>query len=275
MAEQAAHDGCDLFMDGLAFDTILGSVHRVVGDDPAALARGLQGNYSEIDVETLGRVTGSEAAKQIQESLDASMLAMARECLKSAGPWASEYFVMTNRIRKYTFAFGLANLYHLPGAFPYVTRELFEHCMRLPVELRQEHRLYRRIYRELFPDLATIRWAKTNLPLDQYGSPPEQTHMRKLLGAAVRRLTFGRLHVPGERSLDDEFRTRADFREPFLKRLSEPDRLHLHHCIPRETIPNALRLEDSGRNYIVLLESLFTVENFLARLARDGNVTLK
>src|SRR5262249_14791624 len=128
MARALAEDGCDLILDGLAFDTILGSVHRVAGGDPNALAVALAANYAEVDRDSVARVAGEEAATEFMGTLTTSLKEMARECLEQAGPLASDYFVMTNRIRKYTFGYCLANMHHLAGAFPYVTRELFEHC---------------------------------------------------------------------------------------------------------------------------------------------------
>ena len=274
LGEQAAKDGCDLTMDGLAFDTILGSVLRSEGSGPEALARGLMETFHNYDVVTLSRVVGKPLAEKIHEMIFASLLEQAGACIAEAGEWASECFVMTNRIRKYTFGWGLANMHYLPGAFPYVTRDLFEHCMRLPLELRLEHRLYRQIYRERFPELARIPWAKTGLPLDQYGVPPESSPWLSRLDALVRRLTWGRITFQGRGDLDAEFRRRADMQAPFLQCLLHPEPATLGHTLPATTVPDTLEQQRIGRNYVSFLQSLFTVENFLARMVRDGDVTL-
>jgi hypothetical protein len=275
MAEQAARDGCDVFLDGLAFDAILGTVHRVAGADVASLSAGLKGYYQEIGVKSLGRVTGTATAARIQESWDDSIRSAARDCLENAEERASDYFLMVNRIRRYTFGFGLANLYHLPGRYPYVTRALFDHCMRLPLEQRQEHRLYRRIYCELFPDLARIPWAKSNRPLDKFGRSPESSRPWHILAAAVRRLSRGRLQLPGSSSLLHEFRVRPELREPFLRRLRRPTMLGTTGCIPEQTILRLFHKQQAGYDYLGLLQALFTVENFLVRFVKDGVVRLQ
>ena len=118
---------------------------------------------------------------------------------------------MNNRIRRYTFGYCLANLHYLPGGFPYVTRDLFDHCLTLPLQERLEHRLYRRIYTTLFPELARIPWAKTGLPLDQYGPPPDQQRWRQWTEAVLRRVSFGRINFLARDSFDRRFRTQRLF----------------------------------------------------------------
>jgi asparagine synthetase B (glutamine-hydrolysing) len=268
LSERAAADGCDLVLDGLAFDAILGAVHRVEGGDAAALARSLAANYQTTDFRSFECVAGP-AARAIQDSLDASLLAAAREAQDAAGELASEYFVMLQRVRKYTYGWGLANAHFLPGAYPFVTRKLFEHCMGLPAEERREHQLYRRIYRERFPELARIPWAKTGRPLDQYG-PAESSRAYCLFQAVVRRLTFGRCAWFECDSIDIDFRCRPDFRAAILRRLGGRPAPDLAGTIPESLIPNLLEQQGWGRNFGDLLLTLFTVENFLARFVHDG-----
>jgi asparagine synthase (glutamine-hydrolysing) len=274
MARRAAEeDGCDLLLDGLAFDAILGAVHYVGGDDPAALARALRGNYQDVDAGTLASVTGSQAATAMQESLDAALLEAARASIRLAGPRASDHFLMNNRVRRYTFGYCLANIQRVPCGFPYVTRELFEHCLRLPLGERLEHNLYRRIYRERFPELARIPWAKTGVPLDRYGSPPGEGRWRLRLAAMLRRLTRGRLDLLPKGSFDADFRRRPEFREVFWKRL-ETGGAYLQCVLPAETAANALHGEMAGRNLGGVIQGLYTVANFLARHVGEGSVTL-
>jgi asparagine synthase (glutamine-hydrolysing) len=273
MARTAGQDGCDVLLDGLAFDTILGSVHEVPAGDPAAMAHALQDNYHEVDRATLEKVAGPAAAADFMDTLLASLEELARECLEQAGPNASDYFVMTNRIRKYTFGYCLANLYHLPGAFPYVTRDLFEHCMQLPRAERHEHNLYRRIYREKFPELARIPWAKTGLPLDRYGPSPDQAAWRRWAEAVLRRLSGGRINFTYSWSFDAALRTRQDVRTTFARRLQTP-RATVGGCLPPQTVPNTWEREFAGRNLGAFFQGLYTVENFLARLADEGQISL-
>jgi hypothetical protein len=269
----AAEDGCDLLLDGLAFDTILGAVHHVAGEDPAALTRSLEANYKEVHPRTLAELTGAAAGAAVEQAVRASLECAAREALERAGPHASDYFLMNNRIRRYTFGYCLANLRHLPGGFPFVTRELFEHCMRLPPAERREHTLYRRIYTEMFPELARIPWAKTGLPLDRYGPPAGAGKVWAWAEAAVRRLTRGRLNLTPRGSFDARFRRRRDFREVFSGRL-QAARDSACGCLPRETHRNTLRRELAGRNLGSIIQGLYTVENFLARHVDGGPVTL-
>jgi hypothetical protein len=268
----AADDGCDLLLDGLAFDGILGTSHRVGGDDAAALAGALREWYQDVNTATLASVTDAATGAAVEESLGAAVLEAARQAVSEAGPRASEFFLMNNRIRRYTFGFCLANLSHLACGFPTVTRALFEHCLSLPLGERLEHNLYRRIYRELFPELARIPWARTGRPLDSYGPPQGSGRWRAWLEAAVRRVTRGRVTLQARGGFDVDFRTRAEFRAAYCDRLQH-NGAHLLALLPAETVPVTLRRELAGRNLGGVIQGLYTVENFLARhLACGGTL---
>jgi hypothetical protein len=269
----AAEDGCDLLLDGLAFDTILGSVFHVGGDDDAALARALTGGYEDTYHPTMVSLAGPQAAATVQELLRTSMLEGARASIRAAGPRASDHFLMTNRIRRYTFGYCLANLHQVACGFPYVMCELFEHCLRLPIAERLEHNLYRRIYRELFPELARIPWAKTGLPLDRYGPGPRRGRWKIWLGALLRRLTLGRVALQGRDSFDVAFRKQAELREVFCKGL-RADVWHLGALLPAEMATSTLSRELAGRDLGGVIQVLYTVENFLARHVDEGPVRL-
>jgi asparagine synthase (glutamine-hydrolysing) len=273
MARTAAQDGCDVLMDGLAFDAILGAVLEVPVGSPVEMAHALLENYREVDCASLGKVSGAKAAARLVDSLLSSLEEMARECQDQAGPNASEYFVMTNRVRKFTFGYCLANLRHVPGAFPYVTRELFEHCIRLPRSERHEHTLYRRIYREKFPELAHIPWAKTGLPLDRYGPSPDQATWRKWAEAVLRRLSGGLINWSYSWSFDATLRTRRDVATTFARRLRTPN-ARVGGCLPPQTVPNTWKREFAGRNLGTFFQGLYTVETFLARFVDEGAISL-
>jgi asparagine synthase (glutamine-hydrolysing) len=273
MARTAAQDGCAVLLDGLAFDAVLGSVLEVPVGAPVDMARALLENYREVDRATLEKVSGEEAAARFMDTLLSSLEEMARECQDQAGPNASEYFVMTNRVRKFTFGYCLANLHHLPGAFPYVTRELFEHCLRLPRSERHEHNLYRRIYHERFPELAQIPWAKTGLPLDRYGPAPDQSAWRRRVEAVLRRVSGGLINWTYSWSFDATLRTRRDVATTFARRLRTPH-ARVGGCLPPQTVLNTWKREFAGRNLGAFFQGLYTVENFLARFVDEGPITL-
>jgi asparagine synthetase B (glutamine-hydrolysing) len=259
MARRAAADGCDLLLDGLAFDAVLGAVLGAEGDDPATLARGLAANYLELDPATVARLAGPAFAADLFGHLEAALAEAARTSLEQAGPLASDHFLMVNRVRKYTFGYCLANLHHLPNAFPYVTRELLEHCLRLPREERLRHNLYRRLYRELFPELARIPWAKTGLPLDRYGPAAGPGRCRQWADAVLRRLSRGRLGAFAGWSLDADLRRRRELRDLFARRLLGPSA----DVLPPGLSANAWRRHQAGRNHGGLLQALYTVQSAL------------
>jgi hypothetical protein len=266
MARRAAEqDGCEVLFDGLAFDTILGAVHNVAGDDARALAANCERNYADLDADAFVRLFGPHHGGAMLAAVRASLESLAGTAIEEAGARASDYFLMTNRIRKYTFGYCLANLHQLPGRFPYVTTELFEHCQRLPLALRKEHTLYRQIYREVFPELAKVPWAKTGLPLDRYASP-EPPRWRLLLEAGLRRLSRGRIHLGGRGYFDHLFRRRRDLREVFLATLQAPTPA-LDELLPAETTARVIAGHLAGRNFGGILQGLYTIKRFLLGLA--------
>src|SRR5262249_48885568 len=104
----AEEDGCDVFFDGLAFDALLGGTHRVAGAGVEELVRTLEGNYADIDEDSLATMAGEAAHRVIFPQVRAGLAREAAEALRQAGPRASDFFLMNHRIRKYTFAYGLA-----------------------------------------------------------------------------------------------------------------------------------------------------------------------
>jgi hypothetical protein len=270
MARQAAKDGCTALLDGFAFDTILGGGLHVEGDTPQAMAGDLLATFGEIDEEGLARVAGPKTAAAITATLKESLTEAARRALAQAGALASDYYLLTNRLRKYTFGYCLANLRHLPCRFPYVTRPLIDHCLRLPPEQRREHTLYRRIYSELYPELARIPWAKTGLPLDRY-AVPRTPRWQLLASAALRRLTGGRLRLAERGAFGAEFSRRSDLRAVFLEHLGA-NWAPLAHCLPPEVAANAVRNHLAGRDVGCLLQALYTVKAFQSRFARGTEV---
>jgi hypothetical protein len=268
MARRAAEDGCDVLTDGLAFDAILGAVFQC-GPGDEALATNLEANFSDVTEPMLARQGGAAYAQGVFGRVRAGIAAEARAAVAQAGPRASEHFVMRNRVRKYTFGYCLANERPLPGRFPYITRELFEHCLRLPVAAREEHRLYRRIYRELFPALARIPWAKTGLPLDQYGSL-EPSRWWLTLSALVRRLSFGWLAMDGRGSFSHMVRTEARLRAVYeaMWRLPSPG---LEEVLPEAVAARAVSDHLTGHELGGLVQAVATVKHFQALLCgREG-----
>jgi len=264
MARRVAEDGCEVLLDGLAFDAILGAVHRVPADEASRFAWALKANYGDLPRKYVEMTAGPKIAEVAEECLRSSLNDEAQACMERAGPLASENFVMANRVRKYTFGYCLANLRFLPGGFPYITRELFEHCMRLPIAERLQSNLYRRIYRELFPDLAAIPWAKTGVALDRYQAR-RTSRVRSMFEAAARRATRGRAPWTGMNPFDQVYRTRRDFREVFDGHKYEGPAWET-----AEAIREAMRLELSGRNLGDLIQGLYTVDRFLRRFGPSG-----
>ncbi|MBY0231876.1 MAG: hypothetical protein K2W96_21550, partial [Gemmataceae bacterium] len=266
MARRAAEDGCDLLLDGLAFDTILGGVFQNNGGDVDSLVAKLE-IFDHISEAVLASLGGREYAASVFARLRKGLRAEAERAVAAAGKRASEWFVMRNRIRKYTFGYCLANLAHLPGRYPYVTPELFDHCLRLPLALRDEHRLYRRIYLDLFPRLARIPWAKTGLPLDRF-APPKEPRWRLLADAVLRRLSWGRWTLDGPGSLERMLRSGV-LREVYAKMLALPSP-GLQDVLPDAMAARAVAGQMAGRNLAGVLQGVATVRHFLSLLPGGG-----
>jgi hypothetical protein len=236
------------------------------------MARGLEQTFGDIDEDSLAGVMGEDARKKVFPLVREGLEAQAREGLERAGPLASDYFLMTNRIRRYTVGYCLVNRTHLPGRYPYVTTRLYEHCMRVPTALRVDHILYRRMYCELLPDLARIPWSKTGLPLDRF-APIPFSRWRLLLDAALRRLSRGRLTLRQRGAFDVDFRRNVALREAFLATLTA-EAPGLDGVLPADLAARAVERHMAGRNLGGLLQSLYTVKRFLRRFLAPGMARL-
>jgi asparagine synthetase B (glutamine-hydrolysing) len=266
LARRAAEeDGCEVLFDGLGLDAILGPPPHPAGLPAGELARDFERRYAGISEEDLAAVMGERTAREeVFPAVRASLEEQAGEAIKSAGVRAGEAFLLTNRIRKYSFGARLAQQAYLAGRFPGLSTRLFEHCLRLPADLRQGHTLYRRVYLELFPELARIPWARTGLPLDRL-TPEPPSRWRLWLSAAVR--PFRRGPSRGEDRFDREFRKRGPLQETFLAVL-KADVEGLEGVLPEGFAARVVERRLAGENLGGLLGGLYTIKHFLASVRR-------
>ena len=88
MVRRAADDDCNFHLDGLAFDTILGSVHHVGNaQEPVQLARTLQNNYQEVRAHMLSLTADDQLAQNVDESLHTALTHAAQEAIAKPGLW--------------------------------------------------------------------------------------------------------------------------------------------------------------------------------------------
>jgi hypothetical protein len=265
MARRAASEGqCDVLFDGLALDAVLGFTHHVAGPGVAELTASLVRNYVDICQKSLARLLGETTARTWFDDVRAELSMEAAKALDESGSLCSDYFLMHNRLRKYTFGYCLANRKCISSRFPYVANRLFEHCMQLPTELRAEHRLYRRLYQEQFPKLAVIPWAKTGLPLDRYRSVSTPS-WRLYLNAAVRRLSWGSWSWDEAGAFDVALRRSQPLRAVFDAVLGL-DVSAVNRIVPSPLCRSARRAQLRGYDLGGLLQGLYTVKHFTAVL---------
>jgi hypothetical protein len=263
--QAAEEDGCAVLFDGVALDGALGSLLAPC-EDAGELARQLESCCAEAGEEELARAIGAHA-RALFGSVRSSLEAQARDAVAAAGPHAGDYFLMTNCIRKHLFGGCLANLPHLPGRFPFVTTRLFEHCMRLPPELRHEQTLFRELICELFPNLARIRWESTGVPANR-STLAQPGRWQRWMKGVVRRLG-GRVSLAARGSFDQVFRTHEPLRQIFLEVLHR-DVPGLADILPADLAAQVVGLHLGGRDLGGLLQGLCTVKHFLARFGAPG-----
>jgi hypothetical protein len=271
LARRAAEeDGCEVWFDGLALDAVLGPAPYPYRDNSAELARELEADAEKGD--SLGKSTHDYLHTHVYPAVRTSLKELAGEALERARLLAPEQFLMTNRIRKHAFGSCLANLSHLPGRFPCLTTRLFEHGIQLPAEMRREHALVRRILGERFAELARIPYSRIESPLDRYAVTP-QGRWRPWLEEAVRWLSRGRLSLTERDRFDVDLRKRAALKEAFLTVLSAPTP-GLDEVLPPEFVAQVVRRHMKGRNLGGLLQGVYTVKHFVARMVAPSMATL-
>ncbi len=249
-----------MLFDGLALDAVLGPAPYAFRENSAELARELESDAERDDL--MGKAVSEYLRAHVYPEVRTSLKELAGEALDRAGRLAPEQYLMTNRIRKLAFGSCLASLGHLPGRFPCISTRLFEHGMQLPTDARREHTLVRRILRERFAELARIRWARSDLPLDRYAEPPAVRWRPSWLEETVRWLSRGRLSLTDRDRFDVDLRKRPALKEAFLTVLSAPTP-GLDELVSPELVAQAVRRHLNGRNLGGLLQGMYTVKHFL------------
>jgi hypothetical protein len=269
-ARQAAEqDGCAVLFDGLPLDLVLGAPLPPCAD-PDELARRMESGFAEHDEEALAGAVG-ELSGTLLQAVRSSLREQAQQSVQEAVPRAADHVVMTQHVRKHLFGACLANLAHLPGRFPFVTTRLFEHCLRLPVELRLDNALYRELLAEMFPELARIRFERAAAPAGAAHAPPGR--WRRWLRGVVHQLSGGRVSLAPRGSFDRLFRTHEPLRQVILEVLHR-DVPGLEGTLPPDLVAGVAQRHLAGSDLGGLVGGLYTVKHFLGRFVAPGLAAL-
>lgn len=174
----------EVVLNGFAGDVVLGgNFHwrRVRRLAPSALAQGIfrKRNDALPAGEAAAALRGEvrEAAAGLPAAFEAAFRAHAQE-----DPLGTlDAFLLDSRIRRWT-SFGTQLLRtRLVSRAPFYDRDFFDLVAEIPPAWRTEHRLYHRVLRRAFPEVAGIGWQTTGLPASW---PPA---LCRPVGAVLRR----------------------------------------------------------------------------------------
>lgn len=178
----------------------------------------------------------------------------------------SQFFYFTARGRRYIWPMSNLHSRRIEVLCPGIDKDLFEFGTRIPYELRKNGQLYRKIITYLFPDLATVPWARTRLPLRK-----DPSSFRRKLSAQVNlwtyllsRATRGIVDNKAYSSYNYQFRRDRRFRDTFLAVLSDQKTVE-RGVVTRDSVERLISYIDSGRNCFSLIETIVTLELFFRK----------
>ncbi len=190
----------DVVLNGFAGDVLLGGnfhFHRVRGLPPSEMALGVFAKrndalpLAEADGSLLGHTR--DAARDLPASFAAAF-----EAHRQEDPLGTlDAFLLDSRIRRWT-SFGTQLLRsRVVSRAPFYDNDFFDLVATVPPGWRTEHRFYRQVLLQAFPDVARVGWQTTGFPASWPPGifRPIGTVVRRGLGL-VERLTGGRLPSP-------------------------------------------------------------------------------
>ena len=159
----------------------------------------------------------------------------------------SQYFYCTGRGRGYIWPMINLNAEFIEYACPGLDNDLFDFGTALPVDLRRDGLLYRKIIHSCFPQLAAVPGASTKLPLTK---APSQLSRR--LAEYLSLLKYA------------TSRALRAFRAVFLEILDD-ERTYQRRFFSRNGIEKLTADIDRGKNLFSLIETMTTMELFFRK----------
>jgi asparagine synthetase B (glutamine-hydrolysing) len=185
----------------------------------------------------------------------------------------SQYYCFVQRVRRYTVGMALINRYNIETIFPFYDYDFFDFVLKLPEIMRRNRKLHKELLLNRFPNLASIPWEKTGLPV---GIEPKyfQRKLRNFemfLNFAIRRLSHGRFEFGQEKfGYDSRLRHDKEFFKFCFDVLRIPTLLDEH--LRGSAVEELWRLQLSGRNYAGLLLRLVQIKLFLVEIEKNSSL---
>jgi len=173
----------------------------------------------------------------------------------------SQYFYFTTRGRRFVWSLPLLNRNFVEVGFPGFDYDMFDFGTSLPINLRMEANLYRKILLINFPELKDIPWAKTGLPLTKYQSPLSKLKNKiKSYNYYIEKLTRYKFSFDKE-NWGYRFAHDHKFRQPFLNILLDKRTSNRGH-VTEKNIRQLIEYQQKGKAPFSLIERLATIEMF-------------
>lgn len=180
-----------------------------------------------------------------------------------------DYFYLQNHVRRFALMGSVIDRNKIEEAQPFYDNEFIDLIMKIPPELRLNHRIYRRFLIKLAPELAKIPYNKTMVRADapfviwKIGSLYQG--VKGKFNKTIFKLSGGKISFSNERSyvnFDKWFRTNEDWKRFTEVTLLNSDAL-IKKYVNQQYIKLLIKDQKAGINHSTRLINLLTFELFL------------
>lgn len=185
-----------------------------------------------------------------------------------------DWFIISNRVLRYINSAQRTNTIYVKEFYPFFDYDFFDFIYTIPSTVRQDHFLYKEIYKSKFPNLAKVPWLKTGV--DLYSNTgrlnPFLRKQRSNFEYIVSRLTLGKININNPYTYvhyDNWFRTDSVFRNIVEGILLDSMTIQRGYY-KKQGVIDLLNMQKKGKSYFTLINRLFTFELW-NRLILDGN----
>jgi len=269
----------DVLFDGLEGDVLLTAVYPVPGVSKAKndddLARNIYASHRIFSDDMLARLFNDDYYAKVKDMPPQSVKSfLSRKIGHPVNKF--DYFVLQTVVRRFNLLGNVVMRSVLEDITPLFDNNFIDVIIKIPRELRINHRIYRKFLMRLTPELAAIPYNQTMVPADapliawrlgemyQYG----KGRLRK----EIWRLTGGKIYLPDKRSyvnLDEWLRLNEKWKG-FVKEILLNEKACYRSYLNQGYIETLISEHEAGKtDHSQRLCFLVSFELFLRMFVRD------
>jgi len=270
----------DVFLQGLGLDVLLGGLYLNRQMLSAKTVEDLIANYLNTRLFSHTMMSklfvSSTYHRKIEDVLVNSIKCAFEQIIGERPVDKRDSFMLRNHMRRFTILGSVITRNKTEEATPALDNKFIDLVSQIPLYLRFNHRIHRKFFIKLAPELAAIPYQQTmvraDAPLMVWRLGEAYQSYKERIKKEIWRLTRGKIYLPNKRdyvNFDEWLRLNEKWRG-LVRRLLLDEKACYHDYLNREYIETLIKEHEAGKvDRSQQLAYLATFELFL-RLFVDG-----